>query len=74
MAQRVDGHPPSDNSGKTRPREAPSDQNDYLTNHKTRCALLLISNLSFEVPSVFGICHSSFLLHGFESAILLLLD
>jgi hypothetical protein len=27
MAQRIDGHPPSDNNGKTSPREALSDKN-----------------------------------------------
>jgi uncharacterized membrane protein YeaQ/YmgE (transglycosylase-associated protein family) len=44
-----------------------------ITNGKPQSALLLVSHLSFGLASSFVICHSSFLLHRFGSAILLLL-
>jgi uncharacterized membrane protein YeaQ/YmgE (transglycosylase-associated protein family) len=38
---------------------------------KPQSALLLVSHLSFGLPSSFGICHLSFLLHRFRLVILL---
>lgn len=38
---------------------------------KPESALSLVSHLSFRLPSSFGICHVSFLLHRFRSVILL---
>jgi hypothetical protein len=61
MSQRVDGHPPSDNSDKTRLREAPiMTENDeiLMTNvegmtkyewQKPQSALLPVSHLSFVI-------------------------
>src|SRR5439155_502163 len=77
MAQRVDGHPPSDNSDKTRRREASIMTRCRNLNAEVRmakknkarfCSLVICHSSSF------GICHSSFLLYRFRSAILLSLE
>jgi uncharacterized membrane protein YeaQ/YmgE (transglycosylase-associated protein family) len=73
MAQRVDGHPPSDNSGKMRLREASiitrMTNVEGMTKYEWQKAKTYFC--SFVIFNSGFLRHSSFLLHRFRSAILL---